>query len=280
MLHLLLMASWGFAKGLSWNGPAWSLSSEWLAYLALPPMILLSAGLRRLRGQLTALGLLILLFGGLFFGFLYSMTLLFELDISNGAGANARVLISVALGCVLRRLHDQERVRALPWTALFWVSLPIAVLTMTDVSGRRLDNNLWAYLATMFIVFAAACASPRGLLPLTGRVPVYLGEISFAIYIFHYPVLCVLRWTVGTRLDAMAEHATVTEARLVIVAALAVVMGVAVVAHHLVEKPARRLARRWIDRRYPVTLVARADATSAPAAAGDPAEGVGAAVGE
>ena len=120
----------------------------------------------------------------------------------------------------------------------------VLVLTMTDVSGRRLDNNLWAYLATMFIVFAAACASPRGLLPLTGRVPVYLGEISFAIYIFHYPVLCVLRWTVGTRLDAMAEHATVTEARLVIVAALAVVMGVAVVAHHLVEKPARRLARR------------------------------------
>lgn len=275
LLHLLLMASWGFAKGLSWNGPAWSLSSEWLAYLALPPMILLSAGLRRLRAQLAALGLLVLLFGVLFFGFLYSMALFFELDISNGAGANARVLISVALGCVLRRLYDQQRVRALPWTALFWLSLPVAVVTMTDLSGRRLDNSLWAYLAIMFVVFAAACASPRGLLPLTARVPVYLGEISFSIYIFHYPVLCTLRWMVGARLDAMAPNATVLEARLVIVTAIAVVMGVAVAAHHLVEKPARRLARRWIDRRYPIMLGtrdARESSESAPAAARNAAE--------
>jgi peptidoglycan/LPS O-acetylase OafA/YrhL len=283
LLHLLLMASWGFAKGLSWNGPAWSLSSEWLAYLALPLMILLSAGLRRLRAQLAALGSLVLLFGVLFFGFLYSMALFFELDISNGAGANARVLTSVALGCVLRRLYDQERVRALPWTALFWLSLPVAVVTMTDLSGRRLDNSLWAYLSIMFVVFAAACASPRGLLPLTARVPVYLGEISFAIYIFHYPVLSTLRWMVGTRLDAMAPQATVAESRLVIVAAVAVVMGVAVVAHHLVEKPARRLVRRWIDRRYPIMLRtrdARESSESAPAAARDAAERVGATVGE
>ena len=280
LLQLLLMASWGFAKGLSWNGPAWSLSSEWLAYLALPPMILLSAGLRRMRSQLAALGLLVILFGGLFFGFLWSLSLLFELDISNGAGANARVLLSVALGCILRRLYDQPRLRALPWTVLFWLSLPVAVATMTDLSGRRLDNSLWAYLATMFIVFSAACASPRGLVPLTARVPVYLGEISFAIYIFHYPVLCTLRWLVGGRVDAMAQHATRAEARLVVLAAVAVVMSVAVLAHHLVEKPARRLARRWIDQRYPMTRGARAASGSAPAAAGDPAEGVRATVGE
>lgn len=283
ILQLLLMASWGFSKTLSWNAPAWSLSSEWLAYLALPLMILLSAGLRRVRTGLVALALLVTLFGGIFFGFLWSLSLLFELNMSNGAGASTRVLVGVALGCVLRRLYDHERIRALPWTALFWLSLPVAVATMTDLSGRRLDNSLWAYLATMFVVFAAACASPRGLLPLTARVPVYLGEISFAIYIFHYPVLSTLRWMVGARLDAMAPHATVTEARLLIVTAIAIVMGVAVVAHHLVEKPARRLARRWIDRRYPITLGARdarESSDSAPAAARDAAERVGAAVGE
>jgi peptidoglycan/LPS O-acetylase OafA/YrhL len=278
LLQLLLMASWGFCKTLSWNGPAWSLSSEWLAYLALPLMILLSAGLRRVRTQVVALGLLVLLFGGLFFGFLWSLTLLFELNIANGAGANARVLISVALGCVLRRLYDDERVRALPWTALFWLSLPVAVATMTDLSGRRLDNSLWAYLATLLIVFSAACGSPRGLLPLTARVPVYLGEISYAIYIFHYPLLLTLRWLFGGRLDEIAQHATATEARLVVLAAVVVVTGVAVLAHHFVEKPARQLARRWIDRRYPRALAPLR--ASAPAAVGDAAERVRAAVGE
>jgi len=257
VLQLLLMASWGFCKTLSWNGPAWSLSSEWLAYLALPLMIMVTAGLRGVRSQLAALGALILLYGLLFFGFLWSLTLLFEVNIGNGAGANGRVLLGVAFGCILRRLYDEKSVQALPWTVLFWLSLPLAAACMTDLSGRRLDNSLWAFLATMFTVFAAACASPRGLFPFTSRVPVYLGEISYAVYIFHYPVLLTLRWLFGARLDGLATTTSEGGARLVILGSVVVVVIVAVIAHHLVEKPARNLARRWIDRRYPITLVAR-----------------------
>jgi peptidoglycan/LPS O-acetylase OafA/YrhL len=283
LLQLLLMASWGFCQTLSWNGPAWSLSSEWLAYIALPLMILVSAGLRRVRAQLLGLGLIITLFGGVFFGFLWSHELLLQLNISNGAGANARVLLGVAIGCVLRRLYDHEKVRALPWTPIFWLSLPLSAAFMTDLSGRRLDNSLWAYLAVILVVFAAACASPRALAPFTSRVPVYVGEISYAIYIFHYPVLLTLRWLAGARLDALAASVSASEAPLIVLGAVVVVMVVAVVAHHLVEKPARNLARRWIDRHYPPDLGASATRRrrdSARATAGDGAEGVGAAVGE
>jgi peptidoglycan/LPS O-acetylase OafA/YrhL len=254
ILQLLMMASWGFASGVSWNGPAWSLSSEWLAYLVLPLMILVTAGLRRMRSQLLALGILITLFGGLFFGFLYSLSLLFPLDMSNGGGANARVIFGVAIGAVLRRLYDQPRIHKLPWTALFWISIPIAAACMTDLTGRRLDNNLWAYLAIMVLVFAAACASPRGLLPFTSRVPVYLGEISYAVYIFHYPVLTALRWLGGERLDAFARRASLTEARVAVLGAIMVVVCVASLAHHLVEKPFRQWARRRIDERVPIDL--------------------------
>lgn len=273
VLQVLMMASWGFCKGLSWNGPAWSLSSEWLAYLALPLMIMVTAGLRRVRTQLAALGALIALYGLLFFGFLWSLSLLFEVDISNGAGANGRVLLGVAFGCILRRLYDQKSVRALPWTALFWLSLPIAAAFMTDLSGRRLDNSLWALLATMFVVFAAACASPRGLLPFTSRVPVYLGEISYAVYIFHYPVLLTLRWLFGARLDELAKRTSEGGALLVILGSIVVVAIVAAAAHHLVEKPLRDVARRWIDARYPIESVSAAPAPgSAPAPARDAAE--------
>ncbi len=51
VLNILLMSSWGFCSTLSWNGPAWSLSSEWLAYLVLPLMIIASAELRSVCTQ-------------------------------------------------------------------------------------------------------------------------------------------------------------------------------------------------------------------------------------
>jgi len=244
--QLALVASWGLCVGVSWNAPAWSLSSEWLAYLVLPLLILCSAQLKRLRVQLAVLLVLAAAFAHVFFSFQYA------LDMTNGAGASTRVLVGVALGCVLRRLYDQPRVRKLPWTALFWLAIPVALAFMTDLTGRRRDNNLGAYVGTMFVVFAAACASPRGLLPFTGRIPVYLGEISYAVYIFHYPLLRTMGLLAGRApLDAIAADPSPNKARLVLFGSVIAVLGIAAIAHHTVEKPVRRIVRRWIDQRYP-----------------------------
>jgi peptidoglycan/LPS O-acetylase OafA/YrhL len=246
VLHLTMTASWGFARGLSWNPPAWSLSSEWLAYVVLPMIMLVTAGLRRVRPQLVALGVIAAAFGGLFFTFQFP-----PFDYSDGHGASARVLFGVVIGSVLRRVYDQPAVRRLPWSVLFWLGLPIAVASMTDLSGRRLDNSLAAYLSVVFVVFAAACASPRALFPFTSRVPVYLGEISYAVYIFHYPVLRIVGLLASSRFDAVAKDASPLRAQLLALGATIIVVCVAALAHHAVEEPVRRRARRWIDARFP-----------------------------
>ena len=54
-LHVLLIQNWGFSSALSWNDPAWSISTEMGAYLALP---LVAVGLVRWKG--TAVGNIVL----------------------------------------------------------------------------------------------------------------------------------------------------------------------------------------------------------------------------
>ena len=141
------MQSWGIFPGLSWNGPAWSLSSEWLAYVLLPLLILTTAGLRRVRDPLVAMALVFSLFLLVFFGGMFSTSLHYPIDVATGAGASARVLIGVTFGCILRRLYDQTSVRALPWTALFWLSIPVALACQTDLTGHRLGNSPQAYVS-------------------------------------------------------------------------------------------------------------------------------------
>jgi peptidoglycan/LPS O-acetylase OafA/YrhL len=66
VLSLALIQNWGFTSGLAWNIPAWSISTEWFAYLLFPGFAWVSAryvrGVRRTAG--LAVVLLVLLGAG------------------------------------------------------------------------------------------------------------------------------------------------------------------------------------------------------------------------
>ena len=68
---------------------------------------------------------------------------------------------------------------------------------------------------------------------LSAPVPVYLGNISYPLYLWHWPVFTLFRWTVG--LEGKYEK----------VGALALSFAGAVATYHTVE----RVARRWKPRR-------------------------------
>ena len=53
-LSLGLVQNWGFTNQIAWNDPAWSISTEWLAYILFPLFVWLFAAMNPSRGKLIA----------------------------------------------------------------------------------------------------------------------------------------------------------------------------------------------------------------------------------
>jgi peptidoglycan/LPS O-acetylase OafA/YrhL len=119
---------------------------------------------------------------------------------------------------------------------LAWTGLTGIVLSLFVVNSEVAFPAPWAtlpVLATALVVAAGTgVRQQRGLAVLTNDVSQYVGDISYSLYLWHFPIIII-----GTTL--YGESAT-TRAAL----ALAVV-GASVYCYHLVEDPLRRSS--WLE---------------------------------
>lgn len=214
--QLLLVHAWG-GQGPAWNVPSWSLSCEWLGYLALPWWLPLSQRLplRAVR-PVAAICVAVGLAAGL--GLHGSWNLTHE-------GAVLRFVPSFAAGTLLARLpHHTPRHRA---------PLLVGAIGVTAMAGAPP-----ALLVPLLVAFVAVLARDEGLVARGLAHPRMqrLGTLSFALYLVHEPVLLVT----GTGAPPwLAEEPAFLLAQLAAIAA--VTWGAAT----FVEEP----ARRWLLRR-------------------------------
>jgi len=215
---------------VGWNAPSWSISAEWFAYLLFP---LLAPALIRVHERSTALLIAV--------AALVTLALVFAiadwtLNTWVGAPALSRVLgeflcgaalcRAVALGKELPRLSGD-----ILGTSAFFIFLLGASVGLPDI----------ALVALLALTIFGAATSSGYLAQLLGSGPlVWLGEISYSIYMMHFPILIMIR-RLWERLGfAEWEIAGKTFAFLI---TAALIIALSAMMFYLVERRARTLLR-------------------------------------
>lgn len=227
----LLVQSWLFMPK-SWNLPAWSLSAEWLAYIAFPAMIMISA---KANNPSRIIGASLSLFGVLIAACWFAGDI--SLDHIRSLGL-ARCLIEFPIGIMMYRLWKQEDIRADQADKILLFGLLLLGVAMT-----RPVFDLIAVPAFAMIVLASASKSPLAEAAMGNRVAVLLGEISFSAYILHWIMIELAAYLVVTKGVAGVDAAWV------FAVGFAAVWPIAWLSWRYIELPSQRVGKALLRHR-------------------------------
>lgn len=224
-------------QGASWVGPAWSLSAEWLAYVAFPVLALLLWRLRNAPVVVT---------GVLAVGCLVPFAFL---SFSDGAVDHpfawllriSGAFLAGAFTCLtVRRIRSSTRVDRAAAVVATLALVEIAVgLWWADWRG---SGHAGVVVVLFPVLIGALALSRRGPSRLLASRPmVHGGRISFALYLVHIPVFEIF-WTLMGWSPRIAPGSGL--GTILIPHVLLLVFVLAHLTYRYVEEPARRAMRR------------------------------------
>ena len=223
------------------NGPMWSLFFEYIGN------ILYALVIRRLSTKLLAVltAILGVLHAWIFVGDLSgydSVGIGWTIDTINFWGGLVRMLFPFTMGMLLARTFKPREVKG-----AFWIcsTMLIAVFAVPYIakSGAISLNSLYEVVCIAvifpFIVWLGACG--KGGDNYTGRINNFLGELSYPLYIVHYPIMYIFyKWLIENRCYTLGD--TLGLSALVVLSSVAL----AYACLKLYDEP----VRKWLARKY------------------------------
>ena len=228
--QLTLLQAWGVTTTPRWNVPSWSISAEWFAYLLFP---LLAPALMWVRERAVALLIAV--------AALAATALLFTiadwtLNTWVGAPALTRVFGEFLCGAALCRA-----VALSPEYARASGDILAAGAFLAFLFGASTGVADFALVAFLALTIFGAATSKRFVTRILGSRPfVWLGEISYSVYMVHFPVLIIIR-RLWERLGFAHWPATGKISAFIFTVAL--VLALAAMVFYIVERPARTRLR-------------------------------------
>ena len=231
--NIFMVHAWGLAPEAGWNHRSWSISAEWFAYLLFPVFAVVAWRLRQipLVAIAGALSLMVVLYLG------FQAVAGFPLTEATFQWGALRIVPCFAYGCALYLAYRKASLKAPGLVSL------IAAFALISAAALNLWDGVIVAVAGLLILSLASLPNERAGW-MSSKPAVYLGEISYAVYMVLVPWQLLAVNLAAKVTDAPDKHLQLY-VWLPILLALPVV---AAVAYHLVEYPARRAIRTWAAR--------------------------------
>lgn len=171
---------------VTWNGPAWSISAEWWAYVCLPLFLI---SLSYVRGGLRTCAVWVCCLCALW---LLSAWTVHALDLTGYLGF-IRCFVEFFAGGVLYRLYHERNLDWIGSTRAQWAILTLLFFVLS------LDNYDPIAVALMAVLILSVVAGKGGLTSiLESRFFLNAGRISYSIYMVHWFVFIIVE-KIGTQ---------------------------------------------------------------------------------
>jgi peptidoglycan/LPS O-acetylase OafA/YrhL len=152
-----------------------------------------------------------------------------------------------ALACAaVRKLDPSDRTRrAAGYASIVLIAAIVGALYYFSAHPVATVRDAGGLVDVLFVPLVVTLSIGAGSLPqlLSTRVLVYLGQISFALYMVHELVHTAWNWTAQQFEITLTGHA----GKFILMGLLALTLAFSSAMYHLVEEPARRWMRRMVD---------------------------------
>ncbi|MBX9706585.1 MAG: acyltransferase [Caulobacteraceae bacterium] len=242
---LFLIQAWFPSEtGYNWSGPSWSLSAEWFAYLLFPAYALLAVRMRRRPWLLLGLGMVAYVVIDGAYGAIFGKVL----PRAEDDMGILRIAPAFLIGTALYGLG-----RGTLWRPGVAIAACV-VSTGLLLAGMQLslDDRIIVALTAPVVFSWSMLAKTQSEGLLASPPLVFAGEVSFALYLAHMPILVAYKG-LAAEMRGIDSGFVMTPLEL---AGLFIVTAAASVALHLlVEKPGRSWIRQAFERRVTKSVV-------------------------
>lgn len=230
---LLLVQAWLPRETLAlWNGPAWSLSAEWFAYLAFPAYAALALWLRPRPWVIIGLAVIAFVALDAFYRAEFGRVLPRAEDSMGILRIVPEFLYGIGLYYLGQRWTPSSRA-----AVVGALGTAVALLCLMQFG---VDDRIIVAAAGPFILSLALLAKARVQTFLSHPVALFAGEASFALYLVHIPILMVWR-NAAQALAGFPGNYRMGVVELTIM--LVLTLAAAAAIHVFVEQPGRRWLR-------------------------------------
>ena len=219
ILSIFLIQNWGWTNTIQWNIPAWSISTEWFAYLIFPFFAIIMA--RVIKNAIAAALALLLI--------LAMVTAL----VGGGLGGNIphygllRCVLEFGAGIALYRLHLAHPAQIATARLAFGCAIFcfVALIILPDYAVIPLGFFCLIYSLTENSFLLSRLISQRLL--------EWIGLISYSTYMIHYFVKIWIKFLLVDSTPNMNDFAVY----------IAATLGVSVLLFYCIERPAQQKMR-------------------------------------